>query len=700
MSHQAKRITVTGAAGQICYSLLFRLASGALFGAKQPIVLQLLDLPQAQAAVRGVVMEIEDCAFPLLADVVVTDDPVIAFRDADAAFLVGSRPRSKRMERRDLLAINAGIFRVQGRALNEAARRDAHVIVVGNPANTNAAILAANAPDFPHHNITSMIRLDHNRAASQLAAKAGVSVGDIEGVVVWGNHSPTMFADWRFATANGRSVAELIGDQTWYRDTLIPTVAQRGTAIIEARGASSAASAANAAIDHMRDWIRGTDGRWVSMGVRSDGSYGIPEGIVCGVPVTCADGKYHRVKELPIDDFARRMIDRSTAELADELAAAQSSNKQRTFEGHISEPQSVPRPVPLQPSAIAGRFALIGGVVAAGALAFAWAGGWLTPQRLTPTRMVAALSGRGGNPIGHRRNHSKGACFTGVFDSNGTAARYSVAPMLAAGQYPVVGRFAIAVGDPDALDLTGRVKSMAVRITAPDGQEWRSGMNNSPVFVVSNPHDFYELTLAQDIDPATGKADPAAIKRFFTAHPQSAPFAQWAQSADWTSSWADQTYNGLNAFRFIDAAGNSRLVRWSMRASIEPTPVPQDALAKMGPNFLEQDLNSRLSQGALTWHLIVTLAAPEDPSSDATKAWPPNRQEVDAGTLVVQKAEAEADGPCRDINYDPTILPAGIAVSDDPLLPARSAAYARSFDLRMAESADYPRAASAAGDRR
>ncbi|WP_298106388.1 malate dehydrogenase [Bradyrhizobium sp.] len=320
-----KRITVTGAAGQICYSLLFRLASGALFGAKQPIILQLLDLPQAQAAVRGVVMELEDCAFPLLADVVITDDPAAAFRDADAAFLVGSRPRSKGMERRDLLAVNAEIFKVQGRALNAAARREAHVIVVGNPANTNAAILAANAPDFPAKNITSMIRLDHNRAVSQLAIKARVEVGDVEGVVVWGNHSPTMFADWRFAKAKGRSLPDLIGDQAWYRDTLIPTVAQRGTAIIEQRGASSAASAANAAIDHMRDWILGTGDRWVSMGIASDGSYGIPEGIICGVPVTCAGGKYQRVTGLPIDDFARRMIDRTTTELTDELAAVRSA---------------------------------------------------------------------------------------------------------------------------------------------------------------------------------------------------------------------------------------------------------------------------------------------------------------------------------------------------------------------------------------
>lgn len=325
MPHPAKRVAVTGAAGQICYSLLFRLAKGDLFGPDQPIILQLLDLPQALAAVRGVVMELEDCAFSLLQGVVVTDDPATAFRDVEAAFLVGSRPRSKGMERRDLLAMNAEIFRVQGRALNEAARRDAHVLVVGNPANTNAAILAANAPDFPAENITAMIRLDHNRTLSQLATKAGVGLADIEHVIVWGNHSPTMFADWRFATVNGRSLPELIDDESWYRDTLIPTVAQRGTAIIEARGASSAASAANAAIDQMRDWIAGTNGRWVSMSVPSDGSYGIPEGVMCGVPVTCANGRYERVTGLAINDFARKMIDRTCSELADELASAEQS---------------------------------------------------------------------------------------------------------------------------------------------------------------------------------------------------------------------------------------------------------------------------------------------------------------------------------------------------------------------------------------
>lgn len=320
-SRPAKRIAVTGAAGQICYSLLFRIAHGDIYGPDQPVILQLLDLPQFQAAVRGVVMELEDCAFPLLAGVVVTDDPISAFRDAEAAIFVGARPRTKGMERRDLLAANAEIFKVQGRALNEAARRDARVLVVGNPANTNAAILARNAPDFPAANITSMIRLDHNRAVSQMAAKAGVGVDAIEQMVVWGNHSPTMFADWRFAKVAGRSLPELIGDETWYRDTLIPIVARRGTAVIEARGASSAASAGNAAIDHMRDWINGTAGKWVSMGIPTDGSYGIPPGLICGLPVTCASGQYERITDLPIDPFARSMIDKTVAEMTEELAA-------------------------------------------------------------------------------------------------------------------------------------------------------------------------------------------------------------------------------------------------------------------------------------------------------------------------------------------------------------------------------------------
>jgi catalase len=338
-----------------------------------------------------------------------------------------------------------------------------------------------------------------------------------------------------------------------------------------------------------------------------------------------------------------------------------------------------------------GALAVIGVVVAASAAAFAYTAGWLTPNRLTPDRMVDALSDRGGDPPGHRRNHSKGICFTGIVEANGAGARLSTAPMLAAGQYPVIGRFAIATGDPQAPDATGRVRSMAVRIVAPDGEEWRSGMNDSPVFAVSTPQAFYQMTLAQDIEPATGKPDPAAMQRFLASHPESAPFAEWAQTAPWTTSFADQAYNSLNAFRFVDAAGSSHLVRWSMQPTVPPQVVPHADLAALGPDFLARDLKQRLERGPLQWHLVVTLAAPGDPSNDATKAWPDDREHVDVGTLVIQQAEDEADGPCRDYNYDPTILPTGIRPSDDPLLAARSSAYAVSFDLRAAEAADYPR---------
>ncbi|MGE4373979.1 MAG: malate dehydrogenase [Xanthobacter sp.] len=318
MSKPAVRVAVTGAAGQICYSLLFRIANGDMYGKDQPVILQLLDLPQAQGAVGGVVMELEDCAFPNLADVVITDDAKVAFRDVDAAILVGARPRSKGMERADLLSANAEIFKVQGRALNEAAKRDVKVLVVGNPANTNAYITAKSAPDLPARNITAMLRLDHNRALSQFAKKAGVLSQDIENLAVWGNHSPTMYADYRFATVNGKPLPELVGDEAWYRDTLIPTVGKRGAAIIEARGLSSAASAANAAVDHMHDWIHGTNGDWVSMGVASDGSYGVPEGIVFGVPAVCEGGDYKVVKDLPMDEFSKTKFDATLKELLEE----------------------------------------------------------------------------------------------------------------------------------------------------------------------------------------------------------------------------------------------------------------------------------------------------------------------------------------------------------------------------------------------
>jgi len=318
MSKPVKRVAVTGAAGQIGYSLLFRIANGDMLGKDQPIVLQLLDITAALPAVRGVVMELEDCAFPLLQGIVVTDDPKVAFRDADCALLVGARPRSKGMERKDLLQANGAIFTVQGRALDEAASRDCRILVVGNPANTNAYIAMKSAPGLPSRNFTAMLRLDHNRAVSQIAAKTGRPVDSIEKMVVWGNHSPTMYPDYRFATAGGAPVRQLIADEAWNRDVFIPTVGKRGAAVIEARGLSSAASAANAAIDHVHDWMLGSAGRWVTMGVPSDGSYGIPEGIIYGVPVTCAGGEYTRIGGLEIDAFSRERMDATLKELLEE----------------------------------------------------------------------------------------------------------------------------------------------------------------------------------------------------------------------------------------------------------------------------------------------------------------------------------------------------------------------------------------------
>ncbi|HEY9381318.1 MAG TPA: malate dehydrogenase [Burkholderiales bacterium] len=318
MAKPPVRVAVTGAAGQIGYSLLFRIASGEMLGKDQPVILQLLEVTPALNALKGVVMELEDCAFPLLAGVVQTDDAKVAFKDADYALLVGARPRSKGMERADLLEANAQIFTVQGKALNDVAKRSIKVLVVGNPANTNAYIAMRSAPDLPRHCFSAMLRLDHNRSLSQLAAKTGKPVDAIRKMIVWGNHSPTMYPDYRFATIAGQSAKALVNDDTWYRDVFIPTVAKRGAAIIEARGLSSAASAANAAIDHMRDWVLGSNGEWVTMGVPSDGSYGIPEGILYGVPVICADGKYEVVRDLEIDDFSRQKMDATLKELLEE----------------------------------------------------------------------------------------------------------------------------------------------------------------------------------------------------------------------------------------------------------------------------------------------------------------------------------------------------------------------------------------------
>lgn len=314
----AVRVAVTGAAGQIGYALLFRIASGEMLGKDTPVILQLLDLPQAQNAVKGVMMELQDCAFPLLQDMFTTDDPEVAFKDAQIAILVGSRPRSKGMERADLLQANAAIFTVQGAALNKVADRNVKVLVVGNPANTNAYIAMKSAPDLPAKNFTAMLRLDHNRALSQLAEKTGKPVSSIKHMYVWGNHSPSMYADYRYATIDGASVKEMINDEAWYQDTFLPTVGKRGAAIIEARGLSSAASAANAAIDHIHDWVLGTNGEWVTMGIPSDGSYGIPAETMCGVPVTCENGEYKRVEGLEIDTFSRERIDLTVKELTEE----------------------------------------------------------------------------------------------------------------------------------------------------------------------------------------------------------------------------------------------------------------------------------------------------------------------------------------------------------------------------------------------
>ena len=314
------RVAVTGAAGQIGYALLFRIASGEMLGKDQPVILQMLELPldKAQAALKGVIMELEDCAFPLLAGTIGTDDPEVAFKDADIALLVGARPRGPGMERKDLLLENAKIFTAQGAALNKVASRDVKVLVVGNPANTNAYIAMKSAPDLKPENFTAMLRLDHNRALSQLAGKAAVAVGEIEKLVVWGNHSPTMYPDYRFATVGGASLKDRIGDADWNANEFIPKVGKRGAAIIEARGLSSAASAANAAIDHVRDWVLGSNGKWVTMGIPSDGSYGIPEGMIFGFPVVTDNGKYALVRDLPIDAFSQAAIDKTLAELEEE----------------------------------------------------------------------------------------------------------------------------------------------------------------------------------------------------------------------------------------------------------------------------------------------------------------------------------------------------------------------------------------------
>lgn len=315
-----KTIAVTGAAGQIGYALLFRLAAGAVYG-EEPVRLRLLEIPQALPALEGVVMELDDCAFGTLAGVDITDDPRVAFDGADAALLVGARPRAKGMERADLLEANGAIFSAQGKALGEVAGSEIRVVVTGNPANTNALIASTHAPDIPAERFTALTRLDHNRALAQLAARAEVPVSSIERLAIWGNHSASQYPDATRATAGGRRVLDIIDDEAWVREHFIPTVAQRGAAIIAARGASSAASAANATIEHLRDWVNGTGEQWVSMAVPSNGEYGVPEGLISSFPCTVADGEHRIVEGLEIDTFSRARIDASVAELAEEREA-------------------------------------------------------------------------------------------------------------------------------------------------------------------------------------------------------------------------------------------------------------------------------------------------------------------------------------------------------------------------------------------
>ena len=322
MSKKPVRVAVTGAAGQIGYALLFRIASGEMLGKDQPVILSLLEVPmeKPQQALKGVMMELEDCAFPLLVGMEAHSDPMTAFKDADYALLIGSRPRGPGMERAELLAVNGEIFIAQGKALDAVAKRTVKVLVVGNPANTNAYIAMKSAPGLPRENFTAMLRLDHNRALSQVAAKTGKPVAEIEKMAVWGNHSPTMYADYRFATIGGKSVKDMIGDDAWNAGTFLPTVGKRGAAIIAARGVSSAASAANAAIDHMRDWALGTKGKWVTMGVPSDGQYGIPKDTMFGFPVTTEAGKYKVIDGLPIDSFSQERTNVTLKELQEEQA--------------------------------------------------------------------------------------------------------------------------------------------------------------------------------------------------------------------------------------------------------------------------------------------------------------------------------------------------------------------------------------------
>jgi catalase len=335
-----------------------------------------------------------------------------------------------------------------------------------------------------------------------------------------------------------------------------------------------------------------------------------------------------------------------------------------------------------------GSLVLIALVIGAGAAAFAYTAGWFSPQRLTPEKMVAALAPPTGVALGHRRNHAKGICFTGVFEANGAGSALSKAQVFTRGQYPVLGRFNLGTADPNAPDATVRVRGMGLQIATPDEQLWRSAMIDPPFFAVSTPQAFYELLLA------SASKDPDAMKTFAGAHPEIAAFGAWAKSAPWAGSYAEERFNSLNSFVFADSSGAEKTVRWSLLPAAQPVPISQDDLAKRGPDFLEQEITERVRGGPQRWTMVVTVANPGDPTADPSKAWPEDRRTVEVGTLTVQQIEPDRDGPCRDINFDPTVLPSGMRTSDDPFPAARSAAYAKSYDLRTAEAKDYPRTAT------
>jgi catalase len=340
--------------------------------------------------------------------------------------------------------------------------------------------------------------------------------------------------------------------------------------------------------------------------------------------------------------------------------------------------------------AMLGSLALIAVVIGAAAAAFAYTAGWFSPRRLTPDKFVAAFAPPTGPSLGHRRNHAKGICFTGVFEANGAGSELSRAQVFVGGQYPVLGRFNLGTPDADAPDASVRVRGLGISIATPDGEEWRSAMINPPVFAVSTPRAFYQLLRASH------STDPNAMKAFAAAHPEFAKFGDWAKNGPWTGSYAEERYNGLNSFVFIDASGTEHVVRWSLLPAAQPVAVAPDELAKRGPDFLEQDIAQRVAAAPQRWTMIVTVANAGDRTADPSKPWPADRRTIEVGTLVAQHVQPERDGPCRDINFDPTVLPSGIRTSDDPFPAARSAAYAKSYDLRTAEAKDYPRTATEA----